>query len=162
MDKTLAKVLVFALSGAVLIGYGCGDDEDTTATTTTTTRATTTTTTTGMGGNGTGGMAAGGDSMGGGGSAACVTCSTFLIMFGQHMPSELCGFQSQDPNTGQLTCDPGSSCEIFSNALTCACVDQCAEDCGDNVCMGMVIEAQCAGCIDGMCGEQQDACLADT
>ena len=59
-------------------------------------------------------------------------------------------------------CDPGSSCELFSDAVTCACVTSCMAECGDNVCMGMTIEPACAGCIDGMCTEEQDACLADT
>lgn len=156
MKQNLAKALFFVSSGLLVLGVGCSDDETTGSGGT---GGTGTTTTSGMGGDASGGS--GGGDEGGGGGAACVTCGTFLSQFGQHETSALCGYQSEDPGTGELTCDPGSSCEIFSAAVACTCSD-CVADCGDNVCMGMTITPACAACAEAECKTEQDACFADS
>ena len=168
MTKLVTILGVLAAGGVMAAASGCSDDDTETSTSAATTgNPGSTTTTTGTGGTGgsggsaTGGGTSVGGSGGSGGGPACVNCIDFLLDYPNTPATDLCGYVSGDPMTGDLMCDADSSCSKYSDFSECTCVTTCADACGDSACMGMPPSADCITCSDSQCAESEGACATD-
>jgi hypothetical protein len=146
------------IATAAASGTGCGDDK--------TTGGSGGTGNNGGGGSGNNGGSAGGPGVGGGGmggaggGTGCGSCLDYLN--GDSTLEGLCGFVSQDPRTGEITCDADSSCELLGALQQCSCVDSCMMECADSACMGNDPSSECTGCVTSQCLNEYMACSGDT
>jgi hypothetical protein len=160
----MARTILFALTG-VVVAVACSEDSDTTSSQTGTQSTNQSSSTSSQGGStgGQGSGAQGGGGNGVGGMGACASCNDYLSDPASVAVTDVCGVEMYDPATGELTCAPGSSCELLGTLFECACGNGCpdSDECGPSWCMFMPPDQACTTCLGEACTEPNDACIAD-
>jgi len=162
MHRNLCLVAAAFAAGSLLPLTACDDDgDDSSSSSSSSSSGTTSTSTSGTGGQGggTGGSATGGGGEGGGG-LSCPSC-TDLIQNGA-LFTQSCGY-----DVTYAQCNPGSSCELWDTLTSCmcnpsGCMDPNVSSCYGNMCQGHRPTPDCITCVEQQCGDEWDACNADT
>ncbi|MEZ4443432.1 MAG: hypothetical protein R3B72_30455 [Polyangiaceae bacterium] len=109
----------------------------------------------------------------GGGMGQCAGCADFILDdTGTVMLEDLCGFQSYNEQTGEFTCDAGSSCASLADLQNCVCVDNCSDVC-EFTCTGTGMDVVddpnanppvvgCQGCTTNNCAAAFNTCTGDS
>ena len=121
------------------------------------------TTTTGDGSGGAGGGSGGGTS--GNTTTGDTTTANGTGGTGGGGDCIFCGDALTDADTPLCDADAEAKYDALA-ACTCDAGGNCADECGDNVCMGMDPDAACAACIpdtnvNGGCGTEYTDCVND-